>query len=90
MTIKQRGLIVASDETHVLISATVHLAYRIKSFSNGKSPKTWAALRTMLDAKRLASESIFDAAHGKRYILFVYKDAAERKACWDHLTRPNQ
>jgi len=31
----------------------------------------------------IVAERVYDAAHGRRYMLFLYRDAAGRRACWD-------
>ena len=84
---KQVGLVVANEAAHNLIAARAKRAYRITSFSNGRSPKTWSELRAVLAAAGYSTEAVFDAAHGFRYLLFVYASPDERRACWGALTR---
>lgn len=90
MTTNQRGLIVANETAHVIISAHAHKAYSVTSWQNGKSPKTQDTLYSALKARNLYAESVFDAAHGFRYLLFVYADREGRKACFDFLTGANK
>lgn len=87
-----RGLIIASPAAHFLISAHCPEAYRIRSFENKRSPKTQAKLRAVLLMREYLFESVFDAQHGKRYLLFVYPrratpqgTAAGRQECWHFL-----
>jgi hypothetical protein len=84
---KRTGLIVASKAAHDMIAARIKRAYRITSFSNGRSPKVWSELRAVLAAAGYSTEAVFDAAHGFRYLLFVYASPDERRACWDALTQ---
>lgn len=88
MTAKQIALIIASDAAHNEIQARTPSAYRIPNFADGVMPKTRGALSEALTDAGYAWEVVFDAAHGRRYVLFVYKADektawAERTACWD-------
>lgn len=85
MKYSQKGLIVASDMTHALIEAGCKKAYKVTSWQNDKSPKTQASFFALMRAHGLAAESVFDAAHGRRYLLFVYATREGRKECWDVL-----
>jgi hypothetical protein len=67
---------------------TARLLSRMRSWENGVSP---ADSRTVIRNARehtISLESVYDAAHGRRYLCFVYQTAAQRAACWEHLTCP--
>jgi hypothetical protein len=81
----QRGLIVGNWQ---VLADLPKAAFKVISWDNSRSPKTRQATFDALRAEGLIGESVFDAAHGRRYILFVYADAAGRAACWDFLTSP--
>ena len=87
MAHSQRGLVVAPQAAHDFLSAHAHQVYRVTSFDNHHSPKTQRKACDMLHAKGYKMESVFDAAHGRRYMCFVYSTPEERKACWDFLTK---
>lgn len=82
----QKGLIVASEEMHAKIEANCPRAYEVTSWQHGRSPKTQLRLYAEARAAGNYTESVFDAVHGFRYLLFIYADREGRKACWDHLT----
>jgi hypothetical protein len=84
--ITEKGLITGPAD---LIEKLPAAAFRVKSWDNTHSPKTQAEAYRALGGD-VRAESIFDARHGRRYMLFVYRTHEERKACWDHHTRPRQ
>jgi hypothetical protein len=81
--IERRGNVLAPKEAFDWLPKE---AERVASWANGKSQKTWALTREAVMQHGCAAESVFDAAHGFRYMLFVYKSREERKAIWDFLT----
>lgn len=89
MAFTQKGLIVASAEMHAAIQAAAPNAYKVTSWQNDRSPKTQKSLCDLLRAPPFGhySESVFDAPHGFRYLLFVYRTPEERRACWNVLTK---
>lgn len=86
MGVCQKGIVVASDEHHDLLCEYAAGAYKLRSFDNGLSPAVWRAMRALTAERGVRFESVFDAAHGRRYLMFLYADAAGRRACWDFLT----
>lgn len=58
----------------------------VKSWQNGMAPKTSDKIKAAARGASMALEPVFDAAHGRRYLCFVYATLDQRKACWDHLT----
>lgn len=81
--IEQRGLIVGPSDILATLPAN---AFKVTSWQNDRSPKTQDATYAILRAANVRGESKFDAAHGRRYMLFVYRTADERRACWAFLT----
>jgi hypothetical protein len=69
-------LYVAGDKTCGVPLTLLHDAARIPDF--GRSLKRPAAIRDRLTLGGYQSESRYDAAHGRRYILCAYKTAQER------------
>lgn len=59
---------------------------RIASWENGKSPKASDSIKAAARGAGLCLEPVFDAAHGFRYLCFVYRDWSGRAACWAALT----
>jgi len=80
--------VVASSEAHEIIRRDAACAYAVADFGNGRSPGCWDKLRSALRPQGYSLEAVFDAAHGRRYMLFVYRDQADRSLCWDVLTTP--
>jgi hypothetical protein len=87
MATNQRGLVVAPVEILDNISATMPQVWKVKSFDNNSAPKTQNALFQLARMKGWHWESKFDVIHGKRYLLFLYRDKAERVACFDWLAK---
>lgn len=83
MKIEQRGLVTGPSTILDKLPAS---AFKVASWQNGRSPKAQAATGAVVKGLCAAAESIFDAAHGRRYMLFVYTTLEERKACWDFHT----
>lgn len=80
-----RGLITGPSELLDVLPVT---AFKVTSWDNSHSLKTQMRVWELLHAVGAQPESIFDAAHGHRYMLFVYRSREERKACWDFHTGP--
>lgn len=59
-----------------------------KSWENGARPKDSERIKLAAIGASIALEPVFDAAHGRRYLCFVYRNADERKACWSCITEP--
>lgn len=60
---------------------------RVTSWQNGKSEKTWnQVVDTLRRFDFVFTESKLDASHGRRYMLFIYRNDKERAAIWDHIT----
>ena len=76
------NMIVADDAAHAFIRSAEPRAYEVASFSGSRSARTWAKLAPALQSGGYVGESVFDAAHGSRYMLFVYKTPEERAACY--------
>lgn len=86
VTYSRKDNIVASEEVHALIERECPRAYLVTSFDNAHSPKTQLALALAMRRQGYVTESVFDAAHGRRYLCLVYASRAERSMCWDVLT----
>jgi len=63
---------------------------KVKSVDNTTAPTTQKAIQAAARGASLVIEPIFDAAHGRRYLGFVYRNVAERAACWAFLTAPSR
>lgn len=83
MKIETRGLITGPID---LLDKLPKAAFKVASWQNGVAVKSRDATYTAIDQCKAYGESVFDAAHGRRYMLFVYADKSQRKACWDHIT----
>ncbi len=79
-TIAKRGLITGP---HELLNILPEGAFKVTSWQHGKSPKTQDATWKAIKDAGAYAESIFDASHGRRYMLFVYGSKEQRKMCWD-------
>ena len=79
----RRGLITGPA---ALLDILPVAAFKVTSWDNSHSPKTQQRVWDRCHAVGARAESIFDAAHGHRYMLFVYRSREERKACWDFHT----
>lgn len=86
MLYTRKGNIVASEEVHALIERDCPRAYLVTSFDNAHSPMTQRKLGLAMRRQGYVLESVFDAAHGRRYLCFIYASRAERSMCWDVLT----
>jgi hypothetical protein len=86
MTTTRKGQIVTDEGFHKMLADKLPSAYRLASYDNTHSPATQIKLAAMALDNGYMLESVFDAAHGKRYLCFAYRDPAGRKACWDVLT----
>lgn len=82
MPIIEKGLVTGPQD---LLDKMPAASFRIASWDNHHSPKTQKLAYAALGGD-VRAESIFDARHGRRYMLFVYRTREERKACWDHHT----
>lgn len=60
---------------------------KVQSVDNSTAPNTQDAIRSAARGASLVIESVFDAAHGRRYLGFVYRTGEERAACWRFLSR---
>lgn len=86
-TFTQTGLIVASNAVHTALKSAIPGAYKVTSWQNDRSPKTQDKFWSWIKSQNLCAESVFDAAHGRRYILFIYQGNGDgRRACWDCIT----
>jgi hypothetical protein len=81
---KQEGLVIAPKEVFEWLPKR---ALKVKDWGNNKSPATWHDTNAVAHQKGYMLELIFDAAHGRRYMLFIYKAKEGRKACWDFITK---
>lgn len=88
LAISRRGNIVANNSVLETVSAHCPLAFKVKSFDNSHSPKTQRALCEVMRGYGFTCESIFDAAHGRRYMLFIYAGREGRKACFEFVCAP--
>ena len=89
--IVQAGRFIGTRENLAKLAPAATLR-RIKSWQSGISPATSKAILGAACAERLATEAVFDAAHGRRYLCFVYSVdggmTANRRAVWDAYTAP--
>lgn len=85
-TILERGIITGP---HELLNLLPKAAFKVTSWQHGKSPKAQDATWKALQDAGAYGESIFDARHGRRYMLFVYASKEQRKKCWDFHTGGN-
>ena len=92
MTYARKANVVADA---AILDALPKVAFKIRSWDNNHARKSqdqvFAFCRLNISKGEnglapLTWEAVFDAAHGRRYMLFIYRDAAGRKACWDCLT----
>ena len=86
-TIIERGLITGP---HELLNILPKGAFKVSSWQNGKSPKAQTETYNVLAKVGAYAESIFDARHGRRYMLFVYGSKDQRRMCWDFHTGSTQ
>lgn len=86
---------VGQNEILVFVETYVPASVRVVSFDNTHSPITQQSIETLARHKGWQTERVFDAAHGRRYLLLVYpsdtpyvniKPNPHRVACWDFLT----
>ena len=82
-TILERGLVTGP---HELLNILPKGAFKVVSWQNGRSPKAQAETFAALAKAGAYAESIFDARHGRRHMLFVYGSKEQRKKCWDFHT----
>lgn len=82
----QRGQIIADKGAHALISSGYPRAYTIADAA-AKS-KTLDALRKELQERGYYFELIYDAAHGRRYVMFVFRASSDTD--YDKRIRENQ
>jgi hypothetical protein len=85
MSITRVGNILALPEVLATLPSN---ALRVKSWDNTHSPITQQVVANTLRANGLTFERVFDASHGRRYLLFVYESMEQRRQCFDLLTRP--
>ena len=85
--IMQNGLVIGPYD---LLESLPKVAFKVSSWQDRKSPQSQLATYAALKSAGAYAESIFDAAHGRRYVLFVYRDKSERVACFDYHCRPGQ
>ena len=85
MNIIQKGLIIGPQDVLDILPSR---AFKIADFGSNKSPKTFSVMKDKLREKGADAELIFDAAHGKRYILFIYRNGLERNRCWNYYLTP--
>ena len=84
MKMIKKGLVIGPND---ILAEMPKQAALVRSWDNTTAPKSQKLLRDYLNLKSAAWESTFDAAHhGRRYQLFVYRNPAERRACFDFLT----
>ena len=86
-TITQNGLVIGPSD---ILESLPKASRKVASWQDRVSPATARATYAAIKASGAYAESIFDAAHGRRYCLFVYRDKAERVACFDYHCRPGQ
>lgn len=80
----QRGQIIADKAGHALISASYPRAYQLGDAA--AKAKTLDALRAELKERGFYFELVYDAAHGRRYVMFVFMPSAAS----DYATRTKE
>ena len=78
--IVKAGLVVGPLD---IVGALPIAVRRVNSWDSYTAPKSQKAVLDFLNTKNAMWESIFDASHGRRYMLFVYRSREERRACFD-------
>jgi hypothetical protein len=58
----------------------------VRTWQNGTSPARSEKIKIAARGASLCLEPVFDAAHGRRYLCFAYRNAEERAACFAALT----
>lgn len=95
--VTRRANMVGQDDILALIETYVPASVRVVSFDNKHSPVAQQSIETLARHKGWQTERVFDAAHGRRYLLFVYPSDTEhvglrpnphRTACFDFLCAP--
>jgi len=95
--VERRANMVGQSHILDLIETYVPASKRVVSFDDKHSPVTQQYIETLARHKGWQTERVFDAAHGRRYLLFVYPRDTEygglrpnphRTACFDFLTSP--
>jgi hypothetical protein len=79
MNIETRGLVTGPKE---VLDKLPKRAFKIASWDDTRAPATQDATRDAVRALGGFIHSLFDAAHGRRYRIFVYRTLDENKACW--------
>ena len=80
---------VIADQT--ILARLPKAAFKVVSWDNSHSPATQNAVQALSRANGWCEERIFDAAHGRRYVLFIYPMPAPgmrssaRNNCYDTL-----
>ena len=79
----QKGLVIGNADVHAVLATDAPNAYKVKDWANGKQPMTSAQACSALIRAGFHLETVFDAAHGRRYVLFAYCTPQGRVGCWD-------
>lgn len=69
MTTARRAHVIADQTIMAQLPAA---AFKVKSWDSAHSPATQNAVSALCRANGWVDERVFDAAHGRRYVLFVY------------------
>jgi hypothetical protein len=83
MNIETRGLVTGPKE---VLDKLPKRAFRVASWDDRRAPATQEATTKAVRAIEAFAASVFDASHGKRYMLFVYRTIDEHRACWRAIT----
>ena len=82
----RRGQIVAESNVHTIISAHFHQVYKLGDMAS--RGKTLTAMLAEFKERNVYFEIIFDAAHGKRYLLIAFMASGD--ADYDTRIKENQ
>jgi hypothetical protein len=83
MNIETRGLVTGPKD---VLDMLPKRSFKVASWGDNRAPATQeATTKAVREAKAFAA-SVFDASHGARYMLFVYRTIDEHRACWRAIT----
>jgi hypothetical protein len=95
--VTRRANMIGQEHILDLIETYVPSSMKVRSFDNKHSPITQQSIETLARHEGWQTERVYDAAHGRRYILFVFPGDANyvgirpnphRTACYDFLCAP--
>lgn len=84
-----RNAHVIADQT--ILATLPAAAFKVRSWDNAHSPATQKTVTELCQARGWVDERVFDAAHGRRYVLFIYPAASltsgghARRNCFETL-----